>query len=160
MAYGTASTVVARAAEEVANAVALAPRATATSTANSAYQSAIDAANAQASKYNTAIACTKAAAALGAFEWALFVATLIGFGEFPLSSGSPFYHTSHQRLTVLVFLGIFVHRHRMATMTTTTTTGAPAPAQNVGMEEHKMGPIAHPQQIPVQQQHTYQQNMA
>jgi hypothetical protein len=73
-----ANAVVARA-DDVARVVA--PRAT--STYASDYLSAANAAaDAATKKYNTAIACTKAAAALGAFEWVLFIATLIGLGEF------------------------------------------------------------------------------
>jgi hypothetical protein len=36
--------------------------------------------------WSTAIACTKAAAGLGALEWVLFVVTLVFLGTFPASS--------------------------------------------------------------------------
>jgi len=74
---------------------------------------------------------TKAAAALGAIEWALFICSLIAFG-------------------------IFLHRHRMAEREARMGV-APGPA----VEEHKMQPLVNQQPIdPRYQQQTYQQQMA
>lgn len=60
---------------------------------------------------------TKAAAALGAIEWALFVGTLITFG-------------------------IYLHRHRRAEQENHTTHSAPA-----AVEEHKMQPMVNQQPV-------------
>jgi hypothetical protein len=64
---------------------------------------------------------TKAAAALGAIEWALFIGTLITYG-------------------------IYLHRHRRGE----AEVRAHGVIRNAVVEEHKMGPVVYQQQ-PVQQ---------
>lgn len=71
---------------------------------------------------------TKAAAALGAIEWALFVGTLISFG-------------------------IYLHRHRLAVRD--AQLGAPPAAGGAAQQEIKMQPVVN--QYPAEQQVPYQQ---
>lgn len=71
--------------------------------------------------YNGPANATKAAAALGAIEWALFIGTLIAYG-------------------------IYLHRNRRQEQENRMGVGRPT-----GIEEHKMGPVVSPQPVYVQQ---------
>jgi hypothetical protein len=58
------------------------------------------------------------------------------------------------------FVGIFVHQQRMAALSAGPAPAQGAPVQGYRMEEHKMEPITSQTQIPAEQQHVQQQNMA